>query len=107
MRLFGRESLEKSFKEAGFESAKLYGDECPEYGVLWMPYNAEEAPYRPLIYGLDAPPWALRKGPSDTGRMNIGPDITLQRATAPPTQGPEVERADSDLRSHQMKEDSQ
>lgn len=61
-RLFGRESLEQDCRSAGFTLGKVYGETVPEYGIVWNPYVPEDAPYRPLIYGLDTPPWALRKG---------------------------------------------
>lgn len=66
MRLFGKDDLLRSFADAGFVSAKPYNEECPEYGILWLPYIAENARYRPLIYGLDTPPWALQTRPADT-----------------------------------------
>jgi hypothetical protein len=61
-RLFGRDSLERDCKVAGFDLSRIYGEEVQEYGIVWNPYVPEEAPYRPLIYGLDTPPWALVKG---------------------------------------------
>jgi SAM-dependent methyltransferase len=62
MRLFGKDGLLRNFKEAGFVSAQPYNQDCLKYGIIWLPYIAEKAPYRPLIYGLDTPPWALRSG---------------------------------------------
>lgn len=70
MRLFGRDSLQIDFNEAGFASARLYGDEYPKYGIIWLPYKAEEAPYNPPIHGLDAPPWALRSASSNTKEID-------------------------------------
>jgi len=70
MRLFGKDSLQTDFKEAGFASARLYGEEYPKYGIVWLPYDAEEAPYRPPIYGLDAPPWALRSVSSNAEELD-------------------------------------
>ena len=61
MRLWGKESLVSDVHDAGFESVRIYEEENSEYGIIWLPYDATEAPYRPLIYGLDTPPWALRK----------------------------------------------
>jgi SAM-dependent methyltransferase len=60
-RLFGREALEQDCRAAGFKLGKVYGEKTPEYGIVWNPYVPEDAPYRPLIYGLDTPPWALRR----------------------------------------------
>lgn len=65
-RLFGRESLEQDCTAAGFNLGRVYGEEMPQYGIVWNPYVPEDAPYRPLIYGLDTPPWALRKDERDT-----------------------------------------
>jgi len=62
MRLFGKDSLLQGVRGAGFESIKVYDAEYPEDGIVWIPYVAENAPYRPLIYGLDTPAWALRRG---------------------------------------------
>jgi len=62
MRLFGKDALMRNFKDAGFGAVQPYDEECLKYGVRWLPYVAENAPYRPLIYGLDTPPWALRNG---------------------------------------------
>jgi SAM-dependent methyltransferase len=60
MRLFGRDSLIMDFRNAGFARLLEYADEVPEFGILWREYDPEKAPYRPLIYGLDTPPWAIR-----------------------------------------------
>jgi hypothetical protein len=60
MRLFGRHALLRCIMDAGFSDVHQYADEYPEDGILWVPYNAEKAPYRPLIYGLDTPVWVLR-----------------------------------------------
>jgi SAM-dependent methyltransferase len=61
MRLFGKDSLLKNFTDAGFRQARVHGEEVEAFGIVWNPYIAEDAPYRPLIYGLDAPPWSARK----------------------------------------------
>jgi SAM-dependent methyltransferase len=61
MRLFGRESLLHDFQNAGFERVKAYDAKYLQFGIDWIPYVPEDAPYRPFIYGLDTPPWALRK----------------------------------------------
>lgn len=71
MRLFGKEGLLRNFADAGFVSVRPYNEECLKYGILWLPYVAENAPYRPLIYGLDAPPWALRTRPVNTDQSTI------------------------------------
>jgi hypothetical protein len=60
MRLFGRESLEADFRNAGFAPPHLYSEQVPECGILWINYDPEKAPYRPLIYGLDTPPWGAK-----------------------------------------------
>ncbi len=60
MRLFGKQGLLRNVREAGFGAVKIYEEENLEAGIRWLPYRAEDAPYRPLIYGLDTPPWALR-----------------------------------------------
>lgn len=61
-RLFGRDSLERDCKAAGFDPGRIYSGDVREYGIIWNPYVPEQAPYRPLIYGLDTPPRALLKG---------------------------------------------
>jgi len=66
MRLFGKDALLRDIKAAGFCEVRLYDEEYPEDGILWVPYIPEKAPYRPLIYGLDTPAWALRGCPLDT-----------------------------------------
>jgi SAM-dependent methyltransferase len=60
MRLFGRDSLMAEFRNAGFAEPHEYRDEVPEFGIFWVKYNPEKAPYRPFILGLDTPPWAVR-----------------------------------------------
>jgi len=60
MRLFGKDALLRNVQDAGFGDVKIYEIESPNDGIRWVPYIAENAPYRPLIYGLDTPPWALR-----------------------------------------------
>jgi SAM-dependent methyltransferase len=61
MRRFGKETLLQNVRDAGFHYVKSYDSEYLAHGIRWVPYIAEDAPYRPLIYGLDTPPWALRK----------------------------------------------
>jgi SAM-dependent methyltransferase len=58
-RLFGKDSLRKDCEEAGFTSLRIHDEEVRDHGICWIPYVAEEAPYRPLIHGLGTPPWAL------------------------------------------------
>jgi SAM-dependent methyltransferase len=60
MRLFGEDSLSKHFLEAGFMQPRIHGEEMRRFGIVWNAYIPEDAPYRPLIFGLDAPPWAAR-----------------------------------------------
>jgi SAM-dependent methyltransferase len=60
MRLFGKQGLMREIRTAGYGDVKIYDAEYLPAGIRWLPYNAEDAPYRPLIYGLDTPPWALR-----------------------------------------------
>jgi SAM-dependent methyltransferase len=60
MRLFGKQGLMREARAAGYGEVKIYDAEYPPAGIRWLPYIAEYAPYRPLIYGLDSPPWALR-----------------------------------------------
>lgn len=62
MRLFGRDSLAKNFADAGFGQVREHHEEVEAFGIVWNAYVAEDAPYRPLIYGLDAPPWSARRG---------------------------------------------
>jgi SAM-dependent methyltransferase len=62
MRLFGKDSLVKNFSDAGFVQVRNHDKEVPAAGIIWNPYIPEEAPYRPLILGLGAPPWSARKG---------------------------------------------
>ena len=61
MRSFGKESLAKNFAEAGFQKVHEHNEEVEAFGIIWNPYIPEEAPYRPFIYGLGAPPWSARK----------------------------------------------
>lgn len=61
MRLFGMDSLLQDLQRAGFKSVRIYNEDYPESGIFWIPYDAEKSPYRPPIYGLDTPAWALRK----------------------------------------------
>lgn len=60
MRLFGKRDLYQTARDAGFQSIRVYDEENIAAGIRWIPYVPEEAPYRPYIYGLDTPPWALR-----------------------------------------------
>jgi SAM-dependent methyltransferase len=61
MRLFGSDSLVNNFSDAGFTQTLNHSEEVNKYGILWNKYVPEEAPYRPLILGLGAPPWSARK----------------------------------------------
>jgi SAM-dependent methyltransferase len=61
MRLFGKEGLMREARTAGFGEVEIYAAEYLPAGIRWLPYVAEDAPYRPFIYGLDTPPWALRR----------------------------------------------
>lgn len=61
MRLFGKSSLIANFRESGFGAPHEYSNEVPEFGILWVRYDPEKAPYRPFIYGLDTPPWTVRR----------------------------------------------
>lgn len=56
MRLFGDESLRQEIEETGL-TAKVYADEYPAHGIVWIPYDAAKARYK----GQDTPPWALRR----------------------------------------------
>lgn len=60
-RLFGKDGLLDDCRAAGFDPVRIHAEACEEFGIVWNPYIAEDAPYRPLIYGLDTPPWALSK----------------------------------------------
>ena len=62
MRLFGKESLPRNFADAGFQQVREHHEEVEKFGIIWNPYIAEDAPYRPLIHGLGAPPWSARRG---------------------------------------------
>jgi SAM-dependent methyltransferase len=61
MRLFGKDSLSKNFTDAGFRQIRVHDEEVEAFGIVWNRYIPEEAPYRPLIYGLDAPTWSARR----------------------------------------------
>ena len=61
MRVFGKDSLAKNFADGGFQQVRLHDETVETFGIVWNPYVAEEAPYRPYIYGLDAPPWSARR----------------------------------------------
>jgi hypothetical protein len=56
MRPFGIETLMQHFVDANFSNIRVYSDEVPERGILWIPYDPLEAPYDPLSYGLDTLP---------------------------------------------------
>jgi SAM-dependent methyltransferase len=60
MRIFGEDSLNKQFLDAGFEKPTIHAEEVRQFGIAWNPYVAENAPYRPLIFALETPPWAVR-----------------------------------------------
>jgi SAM-dependent methyltransferase len=60
-RVFGKDSLLRDCYAAGFDSVRVHGEVVEEVGIYWNRYIPEDAPYRPLIYGLDTPPWALTK----------------------------------------------
>lgn len=62
VRIFGKESLRRDCEMAGFDSVRVHEETVEDCGICWNPYVAEGAPYRPFIYGLDTPPWALLKG---------------------------------------------
>jgi len=64
-RVFGKESLLQDCNAAGFDSVRVHDETIEEFGIVWNPYIPENAPYRPLIYGLDTPPWVLRKGQTE------------------------------------------
>jgi len=61
-RLFGKDSLLRECKMAGFDPVRVHENTVEDFGIYWNPYIAESASYRPLIYGLDTPPWALLNG---------------------------------------------
>lgn len=61
-RLFGKDSLLRYCSVAGFDSVQIHEETADDFGICWNPYVAEDAPYRPFIYGLDTPPWALSSG---------------------------------------------
>jgi hypothetical protein len=69
MRIFGRDSLVKHFGDAGFGPIAIHHEEVAQFGIIWNPYVPEDAPYRPLIYGLDTPPWAVRNGQIEGGEI--------------------------------------
>ena len=60
MRLFGKEGILRNVQDAGFGEIRLYDEEYPEHGILWVPYVAKSAQDRPPFHGMDAPPFALR-----------------------------------------------
>lgn len=61
MRLFGKTSLLENFSNAGFTEICTNNREIEAFGIVWNTYIPEDAPYRPLIYGLDTPPLSARK----------------------------------------------
>lgn len=61
MRLFGRTSLMKNFTDAKFAQIRIHDVKINKFGIVWNTYIPEDAPYRPLIYGLGTPPWTARK----------------------------------------------
>jgi SAM-dependent methyltransferase len=61
-RLFGKDSLLRECTKAGFSPICIHDETMEEFGIVWNPYRAEKAPYRPLIHGLDTPPWILFNG---------------------------------------------
>jgi 2-polyprenyl-3-methyl-5-hydroxy-6-metoxy-1,4-benzoquinol methylase len=61
MRLFGKASLIRNFTDAQFTAIHINKEEIPHWGIVWNKYVPEDAPYRPLIYGLDTPPLSARK----------------------------------------------
>lgn len=61
MRVFGQDSLAQNFADGGFQQVRLHDEIVEKFGIVWNPYIAEAAPYRPYIYGLDAPPWSARR----------------------------------------------
>jgi SAM-dependent methyltransferase len=61
MRLFGKSSLAQNFTDASFKGIRIHDEEVDTFGILWNNYIPENAPYRPLIYGLDTPPWTARR----------------------------------------------
>ena len=61
-RLFGTDSLSLECARAGFDPVRIHDETVEEFGIYWNAYNPEQAPYRPLIFGLDTPPWTLVKG---------------------------------------------
>lgn len=63
-RLFGKTSIEQESRNSGFDPVRIHGEAAMEFGIVWNRYIPEEAPYRPLIYGLDTPPWVLVKARS-------------------------------------------
>jgi SAM-dependent methyltransferase len=60
MRLFGEDSILTEFEDAGFDSIHIHKEVVEQFGIYWNAYDAEKAPYRPFIYGLDTPPWIAR-----------------------------------------------
>lgn len=60
-RIFGKESLMKDCVESGFQSVHIVSEAVEQFGIVWNAYRPEAAPYRPMIYGLDTPPWVALK----------------------------------------------
>lgn len=87
-RLFGKESLVQASQDAGFKTIRIHAEAAEQFGIIWLPYRAEDAPYRPLILGLDTPPWALVKGSTmhmANGRQHSQPGLSLQHFTKMPS----------------------
>ena len=64
-RIFGKDSLSRDCTMAGFDPVRVHGETVEDFGIYWNRYIPEDAPYRPLIYGLDTPSWALKKGAAE------------------------------------------
>ena len=64
-RLFGQDDLLRDCNAAGFHDVRIHSETVLEFGIVWNPYIAEDAPYRPLIHGLDTPPWVLFSDPKN------------------------------------------
>ena len=65
-RLFGKDSLARDV--ASFSEVRIHDETVQEFGICWNPYDPEHAPYRPLIHGLDTPPWALVKDSAEVSQ---------------------------------------
>ena len=60
LRVFGKDSLERAFPEAGFGCLKVYSEPHEAHGLVWISYDPEKASYQANILGLDTPPWSAR-----------------------------------------------